>query len=1123
MSAVNYKSSVLKISVEKCHHLPLPKRRIASVDIGLKVGELFQEEHGKVLVSDFKAWTQLAKEERYELEHSLSLSDVMSLFDGFNNISFECLEKDDVDKINDEMEMEGHSSEIPKKNAFSFLMGRKRAYTEEKVPKTGEKLNRKDELFNDIAQSFKENKMDFPQETVLSEGAYCLQVLTNALWYITNDHLTINEARKHSSGLLTIPQMFEIYVGYNDIKRKKMKSLPLSADLLNSHAQALYGLLLKPYMKTSIAWKNASEIIRHLADCLNAYKEYLENKKHESTKNKQSLKPARTLDENSTIEHKDACDVLYEQYAKIDKSIRDAGVHNPIIFTENEHTVPFENNMQRLRYFENINLTVPIDIVRFCPGGSHTTIVALVQVEENRDKNAMLTEGGRLLQKLRPQMRECHTRAQKNEFKRKVRNVSTIQPSLLEMLYQELCLDSSTVNHPDTAQRIRAMFLGAPGLVADLRHLNPGRSGGTFDVFFQHMATVIEEVTAADDRRHGTAHMSEWLSMRDLINKVTSKCPEGTPIPSKDLVRLQFTPKNPYTRTALNFTSKFSVQHKIQRRQLRATHQDDHYCAALFKYLKSKAITEKENVMVFCCDDKAKVHVGEPTTPISTGVRGRKSIAPLSTTLEALDHDMHKSSLTPNVVLKCDIPDTLDNSFVRGNVYYTVSDSVFQSSSPFRHGVMLKNIVSNFPDMPPVLMKYTDGGTDQRNNLEAVKIATICLFKELDLDHVITARCAPGHSFVNPAERIMSILNIALQNCATERSPCEDPSIEAQFKKCHSMADVRKLHSEHAEIKDAWLVSMKNVQEMISERFSRLELKDKAFQNVDTITDDEILHFQRHISELFPGIEISKLQKAHTDKIESYNKWKKIHCNEEHYAFQVKKCDNTLCCSPSRGPLKMLKWLPMPILDAGGDHYIPYEKAITLEDANGRDRPSLKVVRPPKQKDTSPASTTDTSTIQSYFATTAPPSESSDGSKSKTVPTVSMSAQNARAVINCVECEKPRVIYAKTKFDNRQRLLLAKNISSFEYSCGAHLFPPAEKGKLANSMVIRPNLQCAMQIEVPYYSSNVGRKDVCSHCGRINTAINMDLKKQYKTVLPICKPCLDSKKKPFTQRPFGKK
>ena len=48
MYAARQKSSVLKISVLKCRHLPQPKRRITSVDTGLEVGELFDNEHRKV-------------------------------------------------------------------------------------------------------------------------------------------------------------------------------------------------------------------------------------------------------------------------------------------------------------------------------------------------------------------------------------------------------------------------------------------------------------------------------------------------------------------------------------------------------------------------------------------------------------------------------------------------------------------------------------------------------------------------------------------------------------------------------------------------------------------------------------------------------------------------------------------------------------------------------------------------------------------------------------------------------------------------------------------------------------------------------------------------------------------
>ena len=59
-----------------------------------------------------------------------------------------------------------------------------------------------------------------------------------------------------------------------------------------------------------------------------------------------------------------------------------------------------------------------------------------------------------------------------------------------------------------------------------------------------------------------------------------------------------------------------------------------------------------------------------------------------------------------------------------------------------------------------------------------------------------------------------------------------------------------------------------------------------------------------------------------------------------------------------------------------------------------------------------------------------------------------------------------------------------------------------------------------LHVEVAYYSSDVGRKDTCSHLE--NTMINMDLKKNYKTVLPICQGCLNNNLTPFTQRLFGK-
>lgn len=102
-------------------------------------------------------------------------------------------------------------------------------------------------------------------------------------------------------------------------------------------------------------------------------------------------------------------------------------------------------------------------------------------------------------------------------------------------------------------QRIQVALLGEPGIIVDLRTLNSGRPGDNFEEFFSKMEEAVNEVTAADDRRHGTAHLSQWLSLEDLIEQVKSKCAEGTRVPSKALVRLQFAPQNPES-LELHFT-----------------------------------------------------------------------------------------------------------------------------------------------------------------------------------------------------------------------------------------------------------------------------------------------------------------------------------------------------------------------------------------------------------------------------------------------------------------------------------------------------------------------------------------------------------------------------------------
>ena len=64
---------------------------------------------------------------------------------------------------------------------------------------------------------------------------------------------------------------------------------------------------------------------------------------------------------------------------------------------------------------------------------------------------------------------------------------------------------------------------------------------------------------------------------------------------------------------------------------------------------------------------------------------------------------------------------------------------------------------------------FTDGGSEHRVNLDSVKIPLILLFKKLNLDFLLAFRTAPNNSWTNYVERVMSTLNLALQNVALAR------------------------------------------------------------------------------------------------------------------------------------------------------------------------------------------------------------------------------------------------------------------------------------------------------------------------------------------------------------------
>jgi hypothetical protein len=63
---------------------------------------------------------------------------------------------------------------------------------------------------------------------------------------------------------------------------------------------------------------------------------------------------------------------------------------------------------------------------------------------------------------------------------------------------------------------------------------------------------------------------------------------------------------------------------------------------------------------------------------------------------------------------------------------------------------------------------------------------------------------------------------------------------------------------------------------------------------------------------------------------------------------------------------------------------------------------------------------------------------------------------------------------------------------------------------------------CADAIKIQYYSAELGRKDICCYCCNDNVVRDENLLKKFKTVLQLCKTCVDDGCEAISERPYAK-
>ena len=206
------------------------------------------------------------------------------------------------------------------------------------------------------------------------------------------------------------------------------------------------------------------------------------------------------------------------------------------------------------------------------------------------------------------------------------------------------------------------------GIIPDLRVHNGTRSS-CYDIFWDHCNQFLNEDVgiAVDDRHHGqVTHLARAISIRDFTAQVKAKCPDGTPIPSEEWVRLQFWPKTRKAKASLQHTGRFTLKFMVQQRQWRHSHPDAHYAAACFRYMREYALTLRSLCSFVCLDDKHKIKIGEPGFPVASAERGKKVSVRNDQVLEVGDHDFTKFSLIPSVIFFIEIPEEISDSWYKG-------------------------------------------------------------------------------------------------------------------------------------------------------------------------------------------------------------------------------------------------------------------------------------------------------------------------------------------------------------------------------------------------------------------------------------------------------------------------
>ena len=527
--------AVVIISLKLEKNILLEKK----IEVVLKLStfrEIFDLIYGKYSLKDKLDATEVDKTARvsadnidwYDIDFDHSFSTALSVVSNIKHLQFQC----------NRCDIPSNDGPVPTSSrTIMDVLIRKERRELKPVKETNNKQTLHNKVLHDI-------QVDADGKLLVSgysgtDGHETLKLLTNVLWHLDGRYEIIISASKHRD-IPAIPKRFyDTYTGFHDwVKAKHKPRIDLNE--CGMHALSLVTFVSKRMIHIPEEWKND---ILELSTVLSAYETYLSNMNEQQKKNHESLIPIRHLADHvggQTFKSVEKSNVK-QSLLKLSDMMKSRKNCEYMMIDDD----CFETTLspaQRHETLKNIFLEVPVQVLRYDPGGGIKVLLFIQRIPELMSQHEISNALVRFHATVQPKIPIYHTRAMRGEFVNQVKLLShgKIPSHVSRNIYRSLTGDSSTeITNSEIDKRVQlALDTNDPDLIVDLRNLNSGRPGDTFQVFFDELAKYVEEITAADERHHGVAHMSEFLSLRDMIERVSERVPHNTPIPSPSTVKV---------------------------------------------------------------------------------------------------------------------------------------------------------------------------------------------------------------------------------------------------------------------------------------------------------------------------------------------------------------------------------------------------------------------------------------------------------------------------------------------------------------------------------------------------------------------------------------------------------